>query len=557
MALFLAALMPHRQNMKMKERLSSLGFAMAVEPIPNHTRLTPDELNEINDIAEVYAEDDRRFQKSSSTHTAGRWAHTSGYTFTSSNRPLKRQRVDSSLPQSMPIGPPSSRDTMPPPSKPLSRTRSVRGLIPTIRQKLSGSLSSSKSHEKRNNGDVQMYDSGHWRDAGYPYGQNDRSSPREDMRSEPTCIPGPLPAEQTPQASRPLANLDQRTDASEFSFRASSPVKMNGGRTTQYPVQVPTGPSYLRLMDGLSGDNGVELGLKDPREPASTQYAVDGTGKPPIRTPQNQCQTQEADGQQRWRLGHAFLHQSPNAPPQTKIQQRMSPHEKSQGFFSRAHYDLSAGATMPASPQPQQPVRHIQNVVSCPLFGHNYNAALHPPQSRITETQPSSHRSAVSRSRRSPASRGTTEWRERPSLNGLSFFDEPLMHNTYRRPSRHTSLQTHESRRPANHCVSVFDASCEPSISPTFSRQQQIQSPSHVPPSLHGRANPSRIGQLSSSMPSVVSGLSPVCNRTQWETLQSVGVRSSRQNFARFPNGAVHAASTNPFTRFEWRSIGK
>ncbi|KAF1926138.1 uncharacterized protein M421DRAFT_225688 [Didymella exigua CBS 183.55] len=349
------------QNTKMKERLSSLGFAMAVEPIPNHTQLTSDDLNDIGSIAEAYAEDDRQFQKSSSTHTAGRSAHTSGHPFTSSDRPLKRQRVDSPLPRDMHIDLSRSRDMMPPPSKPMSRMRSVKSFFPTIRKKLSSSRSSPKEQQK-NNGDVQMYDSTQWRDEAGPYNQDNLSSTQDDLRSEPPYMPGALPHEQIPQGSRLIANLGQQTDASEFSFRASSPVKINSGRSEQHPVQMPTEPSYLHLMDGLSRDNGVELGLKDPRENRSSRSALNDTMRPPIRTPQNQRQAHEMNGQQHWRLGHAFLHQSPNAPPRPNDQQRTSPQARSKGFFSRTHYDPSTNVATPALPQPQQPVRRVQNV---------------------------------------------------------------------------------------------------------------------------------------------------------------------------------------------------
>jgi len=408
-----------------------------------------------------------------------------------------------------------------------------------------------------------MYDNGHWRDAADSYGQDGRSLPHEDLGSEPPYMSEALPAEQTSQASHLPASFGQHTNASEFSFRATSPVKIIGGRSEQYAVQTPTGPSYLRLMDGLSRDNGVELGLRDPRDSTSTQYAVDLTVRPPVTTPRNQYQAQEADDQQRWRLGHAFLHQSPNAPPRMNSQQRTSQQDKSKGFFSRAHYDPSAGVPTPAPPQSQQPVRHIQNVVSSPFFGRSDNGAPHPPQPRITETQPSSHRSAVSRSQRYPTSQGTTEWRERPTLNGLSFFDAPvytrhgpIAHKTYQQPSRHSSLQTLEGGRPNIHRGSVLDSSYESSTRPPFARQQQVQSPLQARPFFsYSRAHPSRIGQPPLSMLSVVSSHSPVRNRTQWETLQRAGVRSSRQNFGRIPNNTFNTASVNPFMHVERRSV--
>lgn len=563
------ALTACRQNTKMKERLSSLGFAMAVEPVPNHTQLTSDDLHEISGIAEAYAEDDRRFQKSSSTHTAGRSAHTSGHPFTASDRPLKRQRVDSPLPQGMHIGPPSSRDMMPPPSKPLSRMSSVRGLIPTIRKKLSGARSSPKQPQKQNDSDVQMYNHGHWRSAAESCMQDDQSSPYGDLGSEPPYMSGALPKEQAQQESRLLANLGQTTGTSEFSFRASSPVKMNGVRSEQHPVQMPTGPSYLHLLDGLSRDNGVELGLKDPRENGPTRQAVASSVRPPISTPQNQRQGPELNSQQRWQLGHAFLHQSPNATPRPGNEERTSPRKKPQGFFSRADYDTSAGLATPAPPQPQRPVRHIQNVVSSPFFGRSHNdAPLPPPIPWITETDPSSHHSAASRSPRYPTSQSTAEWRERPGLNGLSFFDapldarnEPTTHKTYQQPSRRASLQTYGTVNVSNpgtyRTCSVLDSGSIAFARPTFSRQQQVHSPSRVPPSSFpcSRAPSSRIGQLPSSMPSVVLSHSPVRNRTQWDALQRAGVMSSRQSFGRIAYNSFNTGSSHPFARSERRSV--
>lgn len=554
-----------RQNTKMKERLSSLGFAMAVEPIPNHTQLTLDDLNEIGGIAEAYAEDDRRFQDSSSTHTAGRSAHTSGHPFTSSDRPLKRQRVDSPLPRGMHIDSPRSRDMMPPPSKPLSRMRSVRDLLPTIRKKFSSSRSSPKEHQKKNV-DVQMNDDGRWQDAAASHTQDDHSSSHDDLRSEPPYMSGALPNERSPQESRLLASVGQHTSASEFSFRASSPVKMNGGRGEQHPVQMPAGPSYLHLMDGLSRDNGIELGLKDPRENASSRYAVKDTIRATVSTPQNQRQAQETSGQKRWGLGHAFLHQSPNAPPRLNNQQRTSPQDKSKGYFSRTHYDPPVEITTSAPPQPQQPIRQFQNVVS-PFFGRSHYDTPITPQPRITETQTSSHHFAISQSQRYPISQATAEWREPPSLNGLSFFDapldarnEPITHKTYRQSSRYMSPQTygdtHMSRPDTHRTPFVHDSGYRSSIRPRFFRQQQVQSQSRMPPPLSFNcAPPSRIEQLASSIPSVVSSHSPVCNRTQWETLQRAGVRSSRHTFGGTQSNPFNPASTNQFPRVERRSV--
>ena len=81
----------------MRERLASLGFAMALEPVPNHTQLTSDDIHEIESIAEACTEDQRHLRIPPSSHTVGRTANTSGHTVNTQERPLKRQRVDSPL----------------------------------------------------------------------------------------------------------------------------------------------------------------------------------------------------------------------------------------------------------------------------------------------------------------------------------------------------------------------------------------------------------------------------------------------------------------------------
>ncbi|KAF1358783.1 hypothetical protein EJ07DRAFT_166647 [Lizonia empirigonia] len=334
------------QNEKMKNRLASLGFAMALEPIPNHSQLTSDDLDEIGNIAGASSEDGRRFQKSSSTHTAGRSAHTSGHgavahPFASSDRPMKRQRIDSPLPRDMDIEPPR--------------------LIPSLRKKFSSGRTIPKGY-RNHNGDVQMYDKGHWRNAEGSCIDDDMTSPSHDMRSETPYMTGALPVESALHESHGFISAEPHTNASDFTFRASSPVKMSGGKGDHQPVQLPTGPSYLHLMDGLSRDNGFDLGLKDPRQAAQGQYQTNNTVRPPVITPQSQRQTLGSHSQQRWGLGHAFLHQSPNGPPKLVDQQPSPLFGNSNGHFNRAQYEPSLAVSTPAANQLQQPVHQIENV---------------------------------------------------------------------------------------------------------------------------------------------------------------------------------------------------
>lgn len=558
----------------MKDRLSKLGFAMAVEPIPNHSQVTSDDLNEIESIAGSYLEDDRRFQKSSSSHTAGRSAYTSGngadpQHFMSSDRPTKRQRVDSPLPCEMNVDLPSSRDAMPPPSKPLSKMRSMRKLIPSIRKKFSSSRSATKVYQQ-NNGDTHMYDNPQCRDAA---GANDDQSSRHDWRSDTPYMTGALPAKQASQGPQLLASLGEHGNASEFSFRASSPVKMDGGGGSHQPVQLPTGPSYLRLMDGLSHDNSFELGLKDPRKHASNRYSTSNTGRTPISTPQNQRHSPESSSQRRWGLGHAFLHQSPNATPKlVSHHQYAPPLSISQGPFSREHYDPPPGLSNSASNQPQQLIRQVENVVS-PFFGRSRYDAPISPRPRIAEIQTSSHRFGASQSQRHLTSQVPLDWRETRRLDETSFQDsrlnlrnEPVLHDSYRRPLEHTPSEDYPAQymnsrilmtRPKMHQASFVNNSgydSQEHVRPTFSRQRQVQQQLARQPSSSNRALP-RIGQLPSVMPSIISSHSPVRNRSQWEVLQRAGVRSSRHEYGGMRGSSVRSVSTNPFARVERRSV--
>jgi hypothetical protein len=546
---------------------------MAVEPVPNYPQLTSGDLDEIESIAEAYTEGDRKFQQTSSSHTVGRSAYTSGHPFTSSDRPLKRQRVDSPLPRDMHIDVPSSRDAMPPPSKPLSRMRSVRGLIPTIRKKFMNSRPLAKDHQK-NNGNVQVFDNGHWRDAADSNIDGDQSSYLpQDLRSDTPYMSGALPVVQMSKGSPQLASVGAHGNASEFSFRTSSPGKMNDGQGRNPPIQLPSGPSYLRFMDDLSSNNGLELGLRDPRKSAPSRYETSNDVRPPVSTLHNQHQVQESSSQQRWGFGHAFLHQSPNAPPNLTNNQCTPPIGTSKGYFNRAQYEPPPAIATLAPTQLHQPARQVDTVVS-PFFGRNHYDAPIPPQPRITETQTSSHRFGACRSQRHPALQASTEWREAPSLDRLSFINTPLdsrneriMRKRYRRPSDYIFSENYNARtlnshglvmRPNDRLTSfVDDIGSDPSINvrPTFSRRQRVQQQSIIPPSSFSRAPLSQTGRLPSSMPSIVSNHPPVRNRTQWEMLQHAGVRSSRQTSRNVRGNTFNAALSSSFSRVEGRSV--
>ncbi|KAJ4994194.1 hypothetical protein SVAN01_00023 [Stagonosporopsis vannaccii] len=555
------------QNTKMKERLSSLGFAMALEPVPNFTQLTSDEFNELEGISEAYAEDEKHSQNTFSIPAAVRSAHTSTNPFTSHDRPLKRQRVDSPLPPGIQIEAPSSRDMMPPPPpKPMSKMHSVRRFFPIVRKKMSSSRSSSKEVQNHD-GDVQMYDNTHWQDAIISRVSNEQSSPHQDMRSEPPDIPSTLQPEDLPQRSLIPASIGTDSDGSMFSFCASPSVNMNSVRNGDQHVKLPTAPSYLNLMDNFARDNRIELGLRDPRQSTSNQGEAQEAFRPNASIPQTRIQTQEGSNQQLWRLGHAFLHQSPNgASSPTNSQQHTSPVRKYNGFFNRAQYNSTIGSRSPDRAHLQQPTQHVQDVVS-PFFGRSHYDAPLPPQPRITETQTSTHRFAASPSRGHPASRDIAACHESGCLNGLSFMDSPFdSHNepVYKQYPLHVTTQSYRnldtlSSQSALHEPFFLGNRKYKSWSQprsALSRQQHTPFHSNPPPPLSlSRISLAGIGRLAPDMPTAVLAHSLERNRMQWDTLQQAGVRSSRQVYSRRPVGSSRSSSANPFARIKRGSV--
>ncbi|KAJ4323937.1 hypothetical protein N0V94_001581 [Neodidymelliopsis sp. IMI 364377] len=354
------------QNTRMKERLGSVGFAMAMEPVPNYSHLTPENLDEIESICDTYPATSIRYPEPSSSHTAGRSAPATGNEAVvqhihPSDRPSKRQRVESPLPGNMPTSRLRSRDTMPPPSKPLSRMRSMRKILPNLRKKFSNGRAA-PNHHQRTKQDVQMYDNRDWQGTSGGQINESATSSSHQMRSETPYMTGALPVEFVSRPSPLGTSTGVDGNASDFTFRASSPVKMTNRLIEHQPVQLPTDPSYLHMMDGLSHDNGFDLGLKDPRkksmeEQEFNRFVTRGTG-----TAQNLYQTREPPSRSR-DLGHAFLHQPPNASTRAADQhQRTSPPGKPTGFFHRAQYDSMARSTTPVLNQFQQPSRKIENV---------------------------------------------------------------------------------------------------------------------------------------------------------------------------------------------------
>ncbi|KAH7389444.1 hypothetical protein DE146DRAFT_680299 [Phaeosphaeria sp. MPI-PUGE-AT-0046c] len=548
------------QNIKMKKRLASLGFAMALEPIPNLREVDLDVMDDDGGInVDHYGTSRTAVRNIRSSHTVGRSAHNpfTGPSSPFGQRPLKRQRVDSPLPNNMQSEQPSSRDAMPPPQKPLSRMRSVRKIFPTLRKKFSSGRSTETSgQDPSREEDVHMYESGHWRDKLQVSGTGNHASMRQDdYASGSHCTSGALPvvgSSQSPRQRGPkmLSSVGVENDGAGFTFRAPSPVKLNNKFSELQPVRLPTEPSYIRLMDGLSRDTGFELGLKDPRENAPSTYHSTEEHRQVMRNGQDFREYEEPGQREDWCRGLPFQHHSTRGPASTNGN-RLEPQRELRTNYhhDRTYQNATQDLKTPASRRYPQSGQQIESVVSPYVEGICHNT----PQffnRRIAEPQHSSNRSTDSRFRRFPKVEPTTYWSEPKGLNSLSFFDSPVIPdstaqqgNQERRqyniapPSQYYQGRNLNSSgfitRPEAECSQFFRDSVYRSStdrSTQFDYQSTPFNSAIAIPSFH-RSQYSRTGCIPSDKPSIMSSRPTMCTQPQWKALHQMGVRSSQQNF--------------------------
>ncbi|KAH5426854.1 hypothetical protein HBI52_126590 [Parastagonospora nodorum] len=565
------------QNDKMRERLASVGFAMQLEPVPNLKRFDLDLINDDGGInGDYYGTSGTTLRKkTTSSHTAGRSAHTSGDVVVAPSspfmqRPSKRQRIESPLPNNMQIDPPSSRDAMPPPSKAASRMRSVRKMFPTLRKKFSSGRSTQASEYDIHSGeDVHMDEDRQWDDPTYGSVRSVRASERQYHHRDGTpYMTGALPVGDEPhgaskRGSQLLSSIGIDNDGPNFTFRAPSPVKMGKRWNLHQPVQLPTEPSYIRLMDGLSGEVGVELGLKDPRESSSNSYRPGNATWRSSSYDHDQHRYGETD-QENW---------SPDLPSQQPpgphgqslprgyrsgaVQPDRTDHRQNGAFQELAHNPMTL-----APRKFQQPGHQIENVVSHYIESNNHNAAQFS-KPRMAETQDSSNHFAAYRSPRPRMIAPEPGWREWRGLNGLSFFESPVISRSHQQPQRVQDQQQINRPPPSRQYQSRnvtskgFITRPKAEQSPFFrdsaygssrdraspNRQQHVQTSAAIPFPSFNRSTYSRPSQVPSTMPSIVAGRSPVRTQPQWDALQRVGVRSSRHDFSKNTSNA-HGDST-------------
>jgi hypothetical protein len=570
----------------MQERLASLGFAMALEPVPNNFKaLDPNALDDDEDNNSRYPEESGlSLRKTASSRTAGRSAHTSGNASVPSSpfmlRPLKRQRLESPLPRNMQVDQPTNRDAMPPPQKPISRMQSVtRKIIPTLRKKFTqgGRITPVVDNKHTIDGDIPMYGNGYSESSSHVQPADDRP-----YRGETPYMSGALPVDRPFQVSdsrgsQLFSSIGVENDRPGFTFRASSPVKTSKQNGSYQPVQLPTEPSYIRLMDGLTSDNGVELGLKDPRKNDSHTYQDDAyhmeNGTRQVSLYQGSRQKhQEMDDQEHRRSRHPFRRQSPDGHYLSASHSLQPSHGyHANDYASRAYQDPPYNPTTPAPRR--DPSHHVESVVS-PFVKRNYQNTPVFLKSRIAEPQDSSNRSVAYPSQKFRTNQLQAGWHEPRSLNGLSFFDSPV--NSRNQPIQHNSNQRISARPPPSEPYQSRNLNSQGFIMkpetgqspflpdnaygfsrdrPSYSRQQPVPSQPAITFPPYGRSSYTRRGHLPSTMPSVVSERSPVRTQPQWQALQRMGVRSSRHDFSNISGNAFEGPKRQLFSSAKRRSV--
>ncbi|KAK1908447.1 hypothetical protein P3342_009296 [Pyrenophora teres f. teres] len=356
------------QNEQMQNRLAKLGFAMALEPISKFTGIDPHALDSDEDYpGEGNNDSTALLRKTASSHIAGRSVHTSGRPGTASSgtffhRPMKRQRLHSPLPNKIQIDHSASRDAMPPPPKPLSRMNSVRKIFPSLRKKFSnGRATPVMGNISESTNDICVHANEHIQDNTFS-----KHQARDNLRSETPYMSGALPIQHPSKGSERrdsqlLSSVGINDSRSDFTFRASSPIKMDRQNNNR-GSQLPTEPSYIRLMDGLSSDNGVELGLKDPREDMAVEYQHEGGSRQVMHNCWDEEDLQEAGYQKRWNLGHPFMHQSPHEPSTSADIHQQHPSQHQTNRHTNRTYNQPLGPVTPAPRRQQSPGQQMESV---------------------------------------------------------------------------------------------------------------------------------------------------------------------------------------------------
>jgi hypothetical protein len=583
----------------MKEQLVKLGVQMDLEPMPFYPEPLPlDEEGFLNEsrpnalqASPSALRADALQQATISSHTASRSVHNVGYaedlgesSSPQTYRPHKRPRVDTPFRPKNANAAPSSRDKMPPPSKTISRMRSVRNFLPaSVRQRFSSRgkvvVSQVSPPARMHGSDVQMFKNVYCEPVdppAQPSSGRGRPPTRHGAQQEP-YMSGALPVENIQQVAlvgpaQSLHCIGPNSNGAEFTFRSMSPMKLDDHRSSKLPTQ----PSYLRLMDGLSNDTRLNLGLQDPRGRAPDQMS---------RTTQV---AQRSDASYRGRASrqhdassYSYGSQSPRKGTSP------SPGYHHLGSLRSHKSDASMGDTRnrgswnPTTPAPARfrPTQEVENVVS-PFFK---SSNCNPPQfsrASVAERHISITRSNDYPSHQQwepelgPESTSKFDWREGRSLNGLSFFNSPLNERNEPINLRHeersleyaSQTQRHHSRnvtskgfirRPDHDSPYTYDSSYRTVEKPSYSSQQHVQRHPAIPSQSFSRTSHSCALPPPTATHTIVRvrNRSPARAHSNLTGLERAGVRSSRVLHTPNPDNTCATPVTNVFAGSGRRAV--
>ena len=583
-------LTPYSQIIAMRDRLASLGFAMALDPIPVFDGPLPFEENDESD-----RDDDGDVpmepRNTTSSHTVGRSAPNLGHgamieeeaSFSPQKRPHKRSRMESPAQVKNIHAAPSSRDMMPPPPGPLSKMKSIKKMIPNLRQKLSsGGPTATTTHKPADDPDTQMDDSGGWTADNTIYEQPGDINTRPPTRHGPQThngsftsgVPGAennLPTNASAQQPGLLPGLGVHNNESAFTFEAPSRLRM----PAQQPGGISTDHSYMNLLDNLGHHTGLDLGLEDPRDRNDNHHPKQQVHPAQLRREKQQKfrgtvpKFQTRDPQREWNDGHGFLEQSLISANPTSALLHTGPHYARDGdVVTKPRQDNPfINPTTPVRSRFNRPMDEEDRVVS-PFFGSGSHHLQSLSRPQFAEPDVSSIRSATSQFRHNKPSTDT-DWREPRSLNGLSFFDSPVNKMNerielrrepepqYTSPflqdrGRSINSQGFFTRTDAEHLPMHHD-NTNPSLDRSYSRETKPQSRSVISFPSFNRFSFSRNSstRLPSAMPPTIPGHSPSRQRTGAGSLENFGVKSSQRSrlsnfansFARSGKSAYSSAS--------------
>jgi hypothetical protein len=570
----------------MRRRLASLGFQMHFEPLnlDKQPRMTID----ANDHMDINASrDGTGLVPVTSAHTMASSSNTlvepeMQAAHSTQDRPLKRQRVDSPRGGLNIHAPPqkrttASRDMMPPPSssKPLSRMKSLKKMWPTFRKKNSdGHSSPAIGFTHSDVAEMVDGDGGNWGNAEQPAMPNNEYAPH---REGTPYMTGALPAGRSPCLTfSPQPSMSHNASATgkaaEPEFR--SPIQPSATRSNALPSE----PSYIHIMDGLSHDSEFQLGLKDPRRNTFNQADTNTQNERfQFISTRDVGQHSGEKGSGHLVMDNAFLQSSPNG--------HSPAYRHANPLRSNPPRDIQDGALPetvfhPMTPAPRQtkmPVQPTESVVS-PFFKSSNEHFQRYSRAGLAERGNSSMHSEAYQFQRPPIPNTQLGWREGRSLNGLSFFNSPVNErhepvnydNEYVQPNSFTSSERRYTAKnvDAYGFITRPEAGRSPFLSDStygsfdqFAPFRNIQSPKlsarHLRSSnrsSHGRATP-----LPSAMPSSVSSQQPrpqaQSSRIDWDTLAHVGVRSSQHQQVHHRSNSFATPARNIFMGTGRRSV--